>query len=158
MKERQYTSVLEKIEMIVPDDSDLISALSNISAIINEEFGFLWCGFYLVKGDSLSLGPFQGHPACSRIPYGKGVCGKAWQSGETIIVPDVEMFEGYIACSSIAKSEIVVPIFNGGNVFGVIDIDSEIFSKFDQIDSVYLEKIASIVSNLINNKVCNNYL
>lgn len=121
-------------------ESDQIANMANMAALIHETFGFWWTGFYIVKGEQLVLGPFQGPIACTRIPYGKGVCGTAWQRQETIVVPDVEEFPGHIACSSLSRSEIVVPIFRDTSVYAVLDIDSKELATFDDIDKEWLEK------------------
>ncbi|GHT42409.1 hypothetical protein FACS189437_10310 [Bacteroidia bacterium] len=138
-REEKYKSLLPQIKALVGDEPDLIANLANISAILKEAFGFFWVGFYLVKGKELVLGPFQGPVACTRIPFGKGVCGTAWKEQRTIIVPDVEQFPGHIACSSESKSEIVIPLFSEGNIIGVLDIDSDRLNAFDEIDAKYLE-------------------
>lgn len=141
-----YKELLPQITSIVETGPEMvISNMANVSAILKEAFGFFWIGFYLVKNDQLLLGPFQGSLACTRIHKGKGVCGTSWEKGQTIIVPDVEKFEGHIACSSLSKSEIVVPLFSNGEVFGVLDIDSDRLNDFDKLDRQYLEKIVSIL-------------
>ena len=119
--------------------------MANTAALIHETFGFWWTGFYIVKDNQLVLGPFQGPVACTRIPFGKGVCGSAWKSQETIVVPDVEEFPGHIACSSLSRSEIVVPIFEGNDVKAVLDIDSKELSTFDETDRFWLEKIVRLL-------------
>lgn len=144
-KRDKYCLVNKQIESLVDGEPDSISNLSNIAALIHDAFGFWWTGFYIVKGDVLVLGPFQGPVACSRIPFGKGVCGSAWQRKESIIVPDVEEFPGHIACSSLSRSEIVVPIFRGGDVIAVLDIDSMDLAAFDETDREALEKIAELI-------------
>lgn len=143
-----YNEIIPQIESVVEYESDLIANLSNITAILREAFGFFWVGFYLVKGDELVLGPFQGTLACTRIKRGRGVCGSSWSRGETIVVEDVEKFDGHIACSSASKSEVVVPIFVDGTVVAVIDVDSDELSSFDNDDAIALERIAKITSNL----------
>lgn len=141
-----YKELLPQITSIVePGPEMVISNMANVSAILKEAFGFFWIGFYLVKNDQLLLGPFQGSLACTRIHKGKGVCGTSWEKGQTIIVPDVEKFEGHIACSSLSKSEIVVPLYSDGEVSGVLDIDSDRLSDFDELDRQYLEKIINIL-------------
>jgi len=147
-REEKYRLLLLQVESLVEHESDLIANLSNISAAIRETFPFLWCGFYLVRGDVLLLGPFQGHVACCRIGYGKGVCGTSWKERRTVLVDNVEQFDGYIACSSLAKSEIVVPIFAGQEIVAVLDIDSEMESDFGEVDRIYLEKIVAVASKL----------
>jgi GAF domain-containing protein len=139
---------------LVGSEKDLIAKLANTSAALHQTFGFFWIGFYLVKEDELVLGPFQGPIACTRIQYGKGVCGAAWKRLKTIIVPDVEQFPGHIACSSQSKSEIVVPLFLNGNVIGVLDIDSDCLNTFDETDQCYLEKICVIVTETLMSCPC----
>jgi GAF domain-containing protein len=140
-KPSQYKEMLSVIKAITENENNQITNLANITAVINVFFRFLWTGFYLVEGDELVLGPFQGAPACTRIRYGKGVCGTAWKEQKTIIVADVEQFQGHIACDSRSKSEIVLPIFEHGKVSMVLDIDSEKLNTFDEIDQYYLGKI-----------------
>jgi len=141
MKEEKYKSLLPQIQALTGKERDLIANLANIAAALKQTFGFFWVGFYLVKGDELILGPFQGPVACTRIPFGKGVCGTALKERRTIIVPDVEQFPGHIACNSESKSEIVVPLFDKDEIVGVLDIDSDRLNNFDEIDAIYLEKI-----------------
>lgn len=146
-KEEQYKNLLPQIAALIVGEKDEIANLANISAALKQTFDFLWVGFYLVKNDELVLGPFQGPIACTRIKFDKGVCGKSWSTKETIIVPDVEAFPGHIACSSLSKSEIVVPILNkSGNVIGVLDVDSDQLNQFDAIDALYLNEIAKWLS------------
>lgn len=140
-RENIYKEIIPQIESVISTESDLIANLANTSAILKEAFGFFWVGFYLVKEDQLVLGPFQGTLACTRIKKGKGVCGKSWETKATIIVPDVENFEGHIACSSLSKSEIVVPLIKNGEVKGVLDVDSDKLNDFDETDKMYLEEI-----------------
>ena len=140
-KEEQYQTLLPQIKALMEGEPDLIANLGNICAALKEQFGWLWVGFYLVKNEELVLAPFQGPVACTRIRKGRGVCGAAWQSAKTLIVPDVEKFPGHIACSSLSKSEIVVPIINNNDVVGVLDADSEILDFFDETDKNYLEEI-----------------
>ena len=140
-KEEQYTALIPQIRELVKNERDLIANLANIAAALKQTFGFFWVGFYLVKGNELVLGPFQGPVACTRIPFGKGVCGTAWKERRTIIVPDVEQFPGHIACNSASKSEIVVPLFDNGEIIGVLDIDSDRMNEFDEVDARYLEII-----------------
>lgn len=148
-KEEQYQSLIPQIEGLIAGEPDLVANLANITAALKEQFGWLWVGFYLVKGDELVLGPFQGPVACVRIRKGKGVCGTAWEKGETLIVPDVEKFPGHIACSSLSKSEIVVPIFKEGKVAGVLDVDSIALGEFDETDKQYLESITEMISRML---------
>lgn len=148
-KEEIYNSLLPQIEGLISGEPDLIANLGNIAAALKEAFRFLWVGFYLDNGQELVLGPFQGPVACTRISYGKGVCGTSFQKSETLIVPNVEEFPGHIACSSKSRSEIVVPIkASGTNPAMVLDIDSEELNSFDQIDKEQLEKLAEIIEGL----------
>ena len=140
-KESTYQSLIPQIQSLVSGETDLIANMANIVAALHTTFHFWWTGFYLVKGDELVLGPFQGPIACTRIPFGKGVCGTAWQQNKTLIVPNVHEFPGHIACSSESKSEIVVPIRHNREVIAVLDIDSKDFNSFDEIDKKYLEQI-----------------
>jgi L-methionine (R)-S-oxide reductase len=140
-KQEQYEALLPQIRALIEGEPDLIANLANICGALKEQFGWLWVGFYLVKDSELVLAPFQGPVACTRIKKGKGVCGAAWQQAETLIVPDVEKFPGHIACSSLSKSEIVVPIMNDGEVKGVLDVDSVSLNEFDETDKKYLEEI-----------------
>ena len=140
-KESTYQSLIPQILSLVSGETDLIANMANIVAALHTTFHFWWTGFYLVKGDELVLGPFQGPIACTRIPFGKGVCGTAWQQNKTLIVPNVHEFPGHIACSSESKSEIVVPIRQNGEVIAVLDIDSKDYNSFDEIDKNYLEQI-----------------
>ena len=133
------------MQSLLSGEDDQIANMANMSALIHETFGFWWTGFYIVKDEQLVLGPFQGPIACTRIPYGKGVCGTAWQRQETIVVPDVEEFPGHIACSSLSRSEIVVPIFRNNSVYAVLDIDSKELATFDNIDKEWLEKIVELL-------------
>lgn len=142
-KEEQYQTLLPQIKALIEDEPDLIANLANICAALKEQFGWLWVGFYLVKSDELVLAPFQGPVACTRISKGRGVCGAAWQQAETLIVPDVEKFPGHIACSSLSRSEIVIPIIQNNIVTGVLDADSEILYHFDETDKRYLEEVVS---------------
>ena len=133
--------VLPQIESVVNGESDMVANMANIAAILHETFGFLWTGFYRVDGKELVLGPFQGPVACNRIAFGRGVCGAAWERGETICVPNVHEFAGHIACSSKSKSEIVVPVWRENQVIAVLDIDSAEYGTFDEIDIKYLEDV-----------------
>ena len=140
-KAEKYQTLLPQIKSLIEGENDLIANLANISAALKETFGFFWVGFYLVKGDELVLGPFQGPIACTRIRKGKGVCGTAWREKRTLVIPDVDAFPGHIACSSLSRSEIVVPLMKEGEVWGVLDIDSELLGMFDEIDKEYLEQL-----------------
>ncbi|MDR3217973.1 MAG: GAF domain-containing protein [Dysgonamonadaceae bacterium] len=143
-REEQYKCLLPQIKALVASEPDLIANLANLAAVLKQAFGFFWVGFYLVKGHELVLGPFQGPVACTRIPFGKGVCGTAWKERRSIIVPDVELFPGHIACSSESKSEIVIPLFGNGEIIGVLDIDSELLNNFNATDAEYLSQILSL--------------
>ena len=140
-----YQNLLPQIKSLVAGETDSVANMANIAAALHEAFGFWWTGFYRVEGQQLVLGPFQGPIACTRIPYGKGVCGTAWQRAETVIVPNVHEFAGHIACSSASNSEIVVPILHNGQVIAVLDIDSTDFNTFDKTDRIYLEQIARML-------------
>ena len=146
-KEDKYTLLYAQIKSITEGEDDLIANMANVAAMIHETFGFWWPGFYRVVGKELVLGPFQGPLACSRIPFGKGVCGTAWKNAESLIVPDVDAFPGHIACSSASKSEIVVPVFNadGASIIAVLDIDSASYDSFDDVDRYWLERIVSLL-------------
>ena len=140
-KQEQYEALLPQIKGLLEGEMDLVANLANVAAALKEQFGWLWVGFYLVKKEQLVLGPFQGPVACTRINKGRGVCGTSWQQAKTLIVPDVEKFPGHIACSSLSRSEIVVPIISNGQVLGVLDVDSEDIDMFNETDQHYLEKI-----------------
>jgi L-methionine (R)-S-oxide reductase len=144
-KAAQYQSLIPQIEALITGEDDLVANFANICAALKEQFKWFWVGFYMVKNDQLVLGPFQGPVACTRIARGKGVCGKAWQNAEILIVPDVDEFPGHIACSSLSRSEIVLPLFNNGQVIGVLDVDSEHLAHFDDTDSLYLQQIVNLV-------------
>jgi GAF domain-containing protein len=142
-KESRYQALIPQIESLLESETDMIANMANLCAVLKQAFGFFWAGFYLVKGEELVLGPFQGLLACTRIAFGRGVCGTAWKKRQTVIVPDVDKFPGHIACSGESKSEIVIPWFdkNTNQIIGVLDIDSERLNAFDEIDALYLEKI-----------------
>ena len=144
-KNDRYSVLYSQIRSLLDSESDLIANMANVSSMIHQTFGFWWTGFYIVKDGQLVLGPFQGPLACTRINYGKGVCGISWERKETVIVPDVDLFPGHIACSSLSRSEIVVPLFRGEDVYAVLDIDSKELSTFDEIDKEWLEKITSLL-------------
>lgn len=146
-KEEQYQSILPQIEALISGESDLIANLGNICAALKEQFNWFWVGFYLVKEDELVLGPFQGPVACTRIKKGRGVCGASWQQQQIIIVPNVDEFPGHIACASASKSEIVLPLYAGDKIIGVLDVDSEYLSHFDDVDGRYLDKIIRLVNS-----------
>lgn len=146
-KEEKYTSLLPQIEALISGESNWIANLANVSAALKQTFHFFWVGFYLVEGNELVLGPFQGSIACTRIKKGKGVCGHVFETLKTEIVPDVDAFPGHIACSSLSKSEIVVPLFANQQLVGVLDIDSDTFNDFDETDKYFLEKLCATLSN-----------
>ena len=145
-KTEQYESLLPQIKGLIEGEPDLIANLANTAAALKEQFGWLWVGFYLVKNDELVLGPFQGPIACTRISKGRGVCGISWAEAKTLIVPDVEKFPGHIACSSLSRSEIVVPVIRNNEVIAVLDVDSEAYNDFDKTDQYYLEQIIGLVN------------
>lgn len=144
-KSDQYKLLHAQLRGLLEGETDRTANLANAAALIHETFGFWWTGFYLVRGKELVLGPFQGPIACTRIPFGKGVCGTAWKRRQTIVVPDVEAFPGHIACSSASRSEIVVPLLREGEVLGVLDIDSRELATFDEADVAGLEPIAALL-------------
>lgn len=142
-KKELYENLLPQIKSLVEGENDIIANMANVAACLKDTFNFWWVGFYRVVGEELVLGPFQGPLACTRIRKGKGVCGTAWQKAETVMVPDVDEFPGHIACSSLTKSEIVVPVFKGNDVVAVLDIDSERLANFDETDKSFLEELVS---------------
>lgn len=144
-KQEQYQSLIPQIEALLNGENDLIANQANTIAALKEQFKWFWVGFYSVKNGELVLGPFQGPVACTRIAKGKGVCGSAWEQGKTLIVPDVDAFPGHIACSSLSKSEIVVPIYQNNEIVAVLDVDSEELDQFDQTDAQYLEQIVKLL-------------
>ena len=144
-KTEQYQSLLPQIKGLLDGETDLVANMANVSAAIKEQFGWLWTGFYIVRKDELVLGPFQGPVACTRIKKGRGVCGTAWAEARTLVVPDVEKFPGHIACSSLSRSEIVVPVLQNGEVVAVLDADSSLRDAFDETDQYYLEKITQLL-------------
>ena len=146
-KEERYSSLLPQIESLVSDEADLIANLSNIVAALKQAMDYFWVGVYIVKGDQLVLGPFQGPVACTRINLGKGVCGTVWKEGRTIVVPNVDEFPGHIACSSASRSEIVLPAFRDGKVALVLDVDSDKLDDFDDVDKDALEKVMRIIEH-----------
>ena len=150
MKEEKYRLLTEQIRSLIEGEKDEVAVMANVCAVIHEAMGFWWTGFYRVVNDELLLGPFQGSVACMHIGYGKGVCGTAWKEQRTVVVPDVEEFPGHIACSSLSRSEIVVPVFSkSGEVVAVLDIDSKDLATFDDTDSQYLEEICRIIGQII---------
>ena len=144
-KQERYEALLPQIKAVIEDESDLIANMANVAAMLHETFGFWWTGFYRVVGEELVLGPFQGSMACTRIKKGRGVCGTAWQQEETQVVPDVDKFPGHIACSSLSRSEIVVPVRQGEDIIAVLDIDSAELNTFDHTDRHFLEEIVSML-------------
>lgn len=142
-KQEMYETLLPQLLSLTTGETDIVANMANVAAALKQTFDFFWVGFYRVKEEMLVLAPFQGPLACTRIRYGKGVCGTAWKEARTIIVPDVEQFPGHIACSSDSRSEIVVPIVRGGKVVAVLDIDSDKLNEFDEVDAEYLEKLCA---------------
>jgi len=145
-KEEKYNSIIPQIKALLEGETDLIANLANVCAALKEQFNWFWVGFYLVKDGELVLGPFQGPVACTRIKKGKGVCGASWQQEQTLIVPNVDEFPGHIACASASKSEIVLPLYIDGDIAGVLDVDSEYLSHFDEVDGKYLNEIISLIN------------
>ncbi|NVM63510.1 GAF domain-containing protein [Mucilaginibacter sp. SG538B] len=145
-KAEQYASLVPQIEALLYGEPDLIANIANVAAALKEQFKWFWVGFYLVKENELVLGPFQGPVACTRIGLGKGVCGAAWQQAKTLVVPDVDAFPGHIACSSLSRSEIVVPVFKDDKVVAVLDVDSELLDQFNETDAQYLEQIVKLIN------------
>jgi GAF domain-containing protein len=145
-KEEQYQSLLPQIKGLLTGETDLVANMANVAAALKEQFQWFWVGFYVVKNNELVLAPFQGPVACTRIQKGRGVCGTSWAKAETLVVPDVERFPGHIACSSLSKSEIVVPVKKNGGVVAVLDVDSEVYDFFDEIDKKFLEEIVGLIN------------
>ena len=145
-REEEYQSLIPQIKGLLTGEPDLIANMANVTAALKEQFGWLWVGFYVVKNNELVLGPFQGPVACTRIQKGRGVCGSCWQQAVTLIVPDVEKFPGHIACSSLSKSEIVVPVLKDGEVVAVLDVDSEVYNSFDDTDKKYLQDVVGLIN------------
>jgi L-methionine (R)-S-oxide reductase len=148
-KHERYAELVPQIEALVSGETDLVANLSNIAAALRQAMHFFWVGFYVVKGEQLVLGPFQGPIACTRIDYGKGVCGACWKEGRVILVPDVEKFPGHIACSSDSRSEIVLPVMKQGEVVMVLDVDSDRLNDFDAVDQEALTRITRIIERLL---------
>jgi L-methionine (R)-S-oxide reductase len=148
-KAERYRTLVPQIESLIRDEPDLIANLSNVVAALRQTMNFYWVGFYIVKNNQLVLGPFQGPIACTRIDFGKGVCGTCWKEKRTILVPDVDQFPGHIACSSASRSEIVVPVVRNGEVLMVLDVDSDRLNDFDHDDQAALENLMAIVSQFI---------
>lgn len=144
-KEEQYSTLIPQIQALLSGETDEVANMANVAAALKEQFGWFWVGFYRVADGELVLGPFQGPVACTRIKKGRGVCGSAWASGETLVVPDVEQFPGHIACSSLSRSEIVVPVWRDGEVIGVLDVDSDELDQFDAVDKRFLEEIVGLL-------------
>ena len=144
-KKEQYEALLPQIKALLDGEQDVVANMANVAAALRQTFGFFWVGFYIVKDDTLVLGPFQGPIACTRIRKGKGVCGTVWEKVKTLIVPDVEQFPGHIACNSASKSEIVVPLFANGIVAAVLDVDSDSLDSFSEEDAFYLEQITELI-------------
>lgn len=144
-KEERYESIYSQLKALTEEEPDLIANMANIASALKEAFGYFWVGFYRVVGDQLVLGPFQGPVACTRIAFGRGVCGTAWREKQTMIVPDVDQFPGHIACSSLSRSEIVIPVFKESEVVAVLDVDSDELNSFDAVDASYLENIVSLL-------------
>jgi L-methionine (R)-S-oxide reductase len=144
-KEERYQTILPQLEALIKDEPDLIANMANMTAVLKMSFDLFWVGFYLVKNEALVLGPFQGPIACTRIPLGKGVCGQSWKQKTPIIVPDVTLFPGHIACSSDSKSEIVIPKIKGDSVLFVLDVDNDALNSFDAIDAHYLTKLIALI-------------
>lgn len=148
-KAERYRLFLPQLELLISDEKEEVSVLANTVAALREAFDFFWVGFYLVKGEQLILGPFQGSAACYRIRKGKGVCGTAWAEARTLLVPDVDQFPGHIACNLLSRSEIVIPILVNGQVKGVLDIDSDQLNSFDETDCRYLEEITTVIAKTL---------
>lgn len=145
-KEEQYIALLPQIKGLITGETNQIANLANIAAALKEQFNFFWVGFYLIEDKQLVLAPFQGPVACTRIQYGRGVCGTSWKENRTIIVPNVDEFPGHIACSSLSKSEIVIPVYKGNNIIGILDVDSSELNDFDAVDEQYLTEIVALLS------------
>ena len=152
-KTEKYRLLTEQIRALIDGETDTVAIMANVCAAIHETMGFFWTGFYRVQGEQLILGPFQGPVACIHIPFGRGVCGSAWKQRQTLVVPDVEQFPGHIACSSLSRSEIVVPVFSTDDeVVAVLDIDSKDLATFDDIDRRYLEDICRLIAPILTNE------
>ena len=145
-KEEQYQSLLPQVKGLLSGEDDLVANMANVAAALKEQFQWFWIGFYVVKNNELVLAPFQGPVACTRIQKGRGVCGTCWTKAETLIVPDVEKFPGHIACSSLSKSEIVIPVKRNGEVVAVLDVDSDTYDFFDDTDKKFLEEIVQLIN------------
>ena len=155
-KDEKYRLLTEQVKSLIAGETDAVAVMANVCSVIHESMGFFWTGFYRVLGDELLLGPFQGPVACMHIPFGRGVCGSAWQQCRTLVVPDVEQFPGHIACSSLSRSEIVVPVLSpddDSTVLAVLDIDSRELATFDDTDRRHLEVVCRLIAPIIYNKV-----
>ena len=155
-KDEKYRLLTEQVKSLIVGETDAVAVMANVCSVIHESMGFFWTGFYRVLGDELLLGPFQGLVACMHIPFGRGVCGSAWQQCRTLVVPDVEQFPGHIACSSLSRSEIVVPVLSpddDSTVLAVLDIDSRELATFDDTDRRHLEAVCRLIAPIIYNKV-----
>ena len=155
-KDEKYRLLTEQVKSLIVGETDAVAVMANVCSVIHESMGFFWTGFYRVLGDELLLGPFQGPVACMHIPFGRGVCGSAWQQCRTLVVPDVEQFPGHIACSSLSRSEIVVPVLSpddDSTVLAVLDIDSRELATFDDTDRRHLEAVCRLIAPIIYNKV-----
>jgi GAF domain-containing protein len=148
-KHEKYNTLIPQLNALVEGETDVVANLANIAAALKQTMNFFWVGFYLVKENQLVLGPFQGPIACTRIDFGKGVCGTAWRDKETIIVRDVDKFPGHIACSSLSKSEVVLPARKNGEVYLVLDVDSDVLNDFDETDKSYLERVMRLIETFI---------
>jgi len=148
-KAEQYETLIQQLIYLIGDEKNAIANLANVAAGLKEFFGFFWVGFYLVEHTELVLGPFQGPVACTRIAYGRGVCGSAWEQNKSLLVPNVEEFPGHIACSSLSKSEVVIPIRKNDIIIGVLDVDSDVLNDFDEVDVKYLEKLCDWLGTLL---------
>lgn len=146
-KALQYETLLPQVESLIAGETDTVANMANIAAALKQTFDFFWVGFYVAKEEMLVLAPFQGPLACTRIKYGKGVCGTAWKEARTVIVPDVDLFPGHIACSSASRSEVVVPVIHNGKVVAILDIDSDTLNSFDDADTLYLERLCSVFAS-----------
>ena len=144
-KKEKYEALYPQMQALLDTETDIVANMANFVAVLREAFGFFWVGFYVVKNNQLVLAPFQGPVACTRIPFGKGVCGTAWKQRQTIVVPDVEQFPGHIACSALSRSEIVVPIWKDNEVVAVLDVDCTELNTFDEIDAEWLEKFVTLL-------------
>ncbi len=148
-KSEQYRTLMPQIKALMNGESDAVANMANCCAALHETFAWLWVGFYIVKGDELVLGPFQGPVACTRIPLGKGVCGTSWKEARAVLVPNVEEFPGHIACSSRSKSEVVVPVLKDGVVIAILDVDSETLGAFDDTDVTFLTELCTWISDCL---------